>query len=54
MRSSLTDIAAWKTFEKIVRTGSFTRAAIELDTSVSTVSRTLSQLEARANAPLFQ
>lgn len=52
MRSSLTDIAAWKTFEKIVRTGSFPRAAIELDTSVSTVSRTLSQLEADLGVPL--
>lgn len=45
MRSTLTDIAAWKVFAAVVKTGSFTRAAIELDLTVSKVSRILSQLE---------
>lgn len=45
MSAILNNMAAWKLFERIAKTGSLSRAAIELDLSVSKASRLLSQLE---------
>lgn len=45
MRATSTNIVAWKVFHTITKTGSLSRAAIELDLSVSKLSRLLAQLE---------
>lgn len=45
MRATSSNIIAWKVFYTITKTGSLSRAAIELDLSVSKLSRLLAQLE---------
>lgn len=45
MRATSSNIVAWKVFHTITKTGSLSRAAIELDLSVSKLSRLLAQLE---------
>ena len=45
MRATSTNIVAWKVFHTITKTGSSSRASIELDLSVSKLSRLLAQLE---------
>ena len=45
MRTTSSNIVAWKVFVKIPETGSLSRAAIELALSVSKLSRLLAQIE---------
>ncbi len=52
MPETLNNITAWKVFDRIVRTGSLSRAAIELDLLVSRASRLLSHLEEELDAQL--
>ncbi len=52
MPETLNNITAWKVFDRIVKTGSLSRAAIELDLSVSRASRLLSHLEEELDAQL--
>ena len=53
MSETLHNIAAWRVFERIVKTGSLSRAAIELDLSASRASRLLSHLEKELDAQLI-